>query len=254
MKTMHVKKGLHKLKQMQDQKIQKDEKLVRLYFPTILQELNTFLALGIQSESVNFDSITGEEVSYDKFSIELTDKWHLFQATNLANLYVLNEHGEDALLDPNLQWWNSYETMPCMVEVMIPESFLIPSMSHLNFMDEHSINKKNVSWKDSLIKHGTVATIGHIPRDWIVSFTVMGDGKFLFDQFLNPNSPYMKDYEQWKSCGVKGKVQPRELLHKIQESPMIGTWYMEQMPELFILKEVQFTGETRQIALKIEEY
>lgn len=248
-----IQKQLSKLKDLQNLKIPKNAKFVRLHIPMILQDLNEALAFGLRSEKDQFDEIKeGSDLSL--YTLNATDKWHYFQSVNKANIYVMESHDENAMEDPNLQWWNSYETMPCFIEVLIPEMFLLPSLSYLNMLEDKGELKKHVSWKDSLKKHGTVSMMGFIPREWIVSFTIMADGKLLYEELIGPSNLYMKEYIQWVDTGAKGSLQNAELMMRIQKSNMIGTWYMEQMPELFTINEVQISGEKKQIEIKIQSF
>lgn len=229
--------------------ITNNDKQVRLFYPTTIQYLNLLLNNGIRT---NMDSLELEEKV-----ISLTNKWHYFETFNQANLFSLERHGEGALTSSKTQWWTTFETMPCYLELHIPTSVLLPDLSYLNsnyFKKQVRLNTSHervLKWEDSLSQHGKVAVPFGIPREWIVAFTILPDIEFFFKHITSKDSQYMKDYLNWKEGKGIGKVKMKEMLEWEKDFSYNSTWYMEGFPKYFFIDEFQVNEDKRKMFLNI---
>lgn len=211
---------------------------VRLFHGTTTAYLNSILKEGILPRSTtqhhNWESNPSvESVVY------LTNKWHYFYAYTATDEYMNRKYGEDYIHNPEYQWWNTFETLPCYIECHIPVELLVADEDF--FFSDYALKKLNsalkkdkdffIDYKESLSQYGTVGIVGKVDPKFLTSFTVMGDIRNLMQYFISSESTYHKEYQSWQQGKGKGKLKLLDLMKREEETFINGTWFVKDLPK-----------------------
>ncbi len=224
-----------------------NKEYVTLYHGTSVENLNGILLNGFLIREKSNISNFKEDIESNKNLIYLTNKWHYFYAFNA----YLNSSKEDKM---------NYFDLPCYVEVKVPKYLLVEDEDFFFSLYVKNKLKKcikqnkrylELSWEESLAQYGTVAVLGDIDRKYLVSFTILADMDILYTNFISENSQYQKELANWAKGKGKGKLKSMELV-ALEDSPKNITYWMKDVPEGHIIREIFLNPKTNMLLYKLE--
>ena len=220
---------------------------ITLFHGTNSMYLNSILQHGIVPRSVHGISNWEKHPSFSNLTY-LTDKWHYYYAVSSIAIRMENDEIE----------FSENPVFPVYFEVEVPKAMLLPDEDFLvasrlinNRMKKAQRTNKDfsVDWQECLAHYGTVAVMGAVKREWITSFTILADGKYLYSNFIDEKCQYYKDSRKWQQGKGKGKMKLLDLLHLEAQTDLNGTWWLKDFPDGLFVEGVKL-GDRGQIQIR----
>lgn len=224
---------------------------ITLFHGTSTYYLNEILEQGllprIQTGNSNWKEEKCESLSYATY---LTNKWHYMYAfqtfMKLATQGVTNGN------------------FPCYLEYKVPKSKLMLDEDFFSskYM-KNRINKMkkkykyaheiflNIDWNECLSQYATVAYLGCIPSDYLVSFTVLGNLNLLKEKFISEDSQYFKEFMNWGQGKGKGKLTLQDLFI-LEDNEYNLVWWAKDIPKNSYIDSI-FRRDNGKIACLFKE-
>lgn len=233
------------------------DKCVQLFHGTTTAYLNDILENGIMPRGLTKQHNWKENPSVDKI-VYLSSKWHYFYSYQATEVYYKNKYGEEACENrPDLRWYSTWESFPCYIECLVPKALLVADEDFIytTYMKQRILSSLNrnkpfsISWEECRDHFGTVGVFGGVPKEYLVSFTILGEPKLFNDFFLDSNSLYRKEFDKWQKGRGKGKIRLIDLIKREAESDQNGTWFLNQIPQEKEIGSIGLNPETKKLAI-----
>lgn len=209
-----------------------ETKKIKLFHGTSLRYFNDILLGGLQKRNITQRSNFEDEIKSNENLVYLTNKWHYWYAYKAVE--TLNKMDEANV------------NVPCYIECEVEVKNLI--------MDEDFFHSKYVKTKlknclkrheqymelkydECISQYGTVAHIGDISRDNVISITILAGAKTFLKNFIVPSSQYQKDLLKWGSGKGKGQLKFMDLL-ELEDQKYDLTFQLEDIPSGYTVKDI----------------
>lgn len=214
-----------------------ETKTIKLFHGTSLRYFNDILLGGLQRRNITQRGNFEGEIKSNENLVYLTSKWHYWYAYKAYETLFNNNEND--------------KNVPCYIECEVPVKNLV--------MDEDFFHSKYVKTKlknclrrheqylelkydECLSQYGTVAHIGDIPRDKVISITILAGTKTFINNFINPKSQYQKDLIKWGSGKGKGSLKFMDLL-ELEDQKYDLTFQLEDIPSGYTVKDILLDEE-----------
>ncbi|WP_458458162.1 hypothetical protein [Pseudobutyrivibrio sp.] len=236
-------------------KIERPKDTVKLYHGTTTAYLRKILIEGLQPRGKTGISNWEEHIASAKNAVYLTNKWHYRYAYSAVDAYMDNKYGEGWEKTDNA-WWITAETLPCYIEIEVPKEVLtfdediIYQKYFQQLLKSAKKKKKDIAldYRDSLAHAGTVAVVGGVKPEWIVSFTILGDPRFYLD-INNERGRYAKDIKRFMRGQGVGSKDLIPYLEMEAKSDLNCTWWTKDLPKGSTYHHVDVNPVTKKIRM-----
>ena len=225
---------------------------------TLYHGTNTFYLNSILENGILPRNITGnnnwekEEALANEDVVYLTNKWHYRYAYNSVEQLLKNKYGEDWSQKEEGQWWINGKLFPIYLEIVVPKEYLAADedLLYSKYVKDaiKAAVKKNgelkidLTWENSLAHHGTVAVRGGVPKEWIKSIHILGDGHLYLD-LMEEGKPYQKEMRKWFNGKGKGKIKNKDLKAMEKKYKYTGEMPVAAIPPGYKLSQCVYNKE-----------
>jgi hypothetical protein len=212
-------------------------KTVKLFHGTSLHYFNDILLGGLQRRNITQKSNFEDKIKSNENLVYLTSKWHYWYAYKAVE--TLNNKNENNM------------NVPCYIECEVPVQDLVidEDFFHSKYIETKIKNcvKRHeqyleLKYDECLSQYGTVAHIGDISRENVVSITILAGTKTFINNFINPKSQYQKDLIKWGSGKGKGHLKFMDLL-ELEDQKYDLTFQLQDIPIGYTVRDILLDKE-----------
>jgi hypothetical protein len=220
---------------------------VTLYHGTSSYYLNDILRTGILARSHTKNNNWVDSRPSIENMTYMTNKWHYTYAIN--SFIELQKQG---INDNNYPAYIECKVPKALLE--IDEDFLYSNymINKLKSFNKNNESELNITWEECLAQYATVGVIGNIPREYIVSFTILGEDELFKDIFISSDSQYYKEFLKWMAGKGKGKLKLIDLLKMEAKSPYNGTWWVKNIPPSSFIGDIFRNPQTNMLSIQFK--
>lgn len=225
-----------------------EDKKITVFHGTTLKCLNSILLHGILPRDTTGRSNFEKKIESNKNLVYLTNKWHYFYAYK-AFLMSLEKNTVDERMGKGERIKVDDLNIPCYVEceVSSKECLMDEDFLHSNYVLQRIKsaikNRKEtleITYSECLAMYATMAHIGAVPRKDIKSFTILGNIKLLYRNFIDSKSEYQKQLIKWGKGKGKGNLKLEDLF-ELEDDELNATFWIDDIPENHIITGIEPT-------------